>query len=203
MAEHKSLAEALAAFQGEAPKLHKGNTAKVESKRTGRSYTYKYLDLADIVEVIQPVMARHGLSFSAFPATSPDGRPALRYTLRHAAGDVESDLMPLMLPEGADAQALGSAISYGRRYALCAVLNLVADEDDDGAAARAATERHRPTVDFRAAAAGLKAGQIREAFIACGLEAPGGEVPAWQLFDNVPAGKAELLAEALRGTERR
>ena len=46
--------------------------------------------------------------------------------------------MPLYLPEHPTSQTLGSAITYARRYALTAVLNLVADEDDDGQAATSA-----------------------------------------------------------------
>jgi hypothetical protein len=42
----------------------------------------------------------------------------------------------LMIGDNPTSQALGSAITYARRYALTAVLNLVADEDDDGAAAQ-------------------------------------------------------------------
>jgi hypothetical protein len=39
--------------------------------------------------------------------------------------------MPLLLGKE-DSQGFGSAITYARRYSLCAVLNLVADDDDDG-----------------------------------------------------------------------
>jgi hypothetical protein len=46
--------------------------------------------------------------------------------------------MPLYLPEHPTSQTLGSAITYARRYALTAVLNLVADEDDDGHSASSA-----------------------------------------------------------------
>lgn len=162
MSDHKSLAEALAAFQGEAPKLHKGETAQAGS------YSYKYVDLADIVAVIQPLMKEHGLSWSTFPCIGSDGRPALRYALRHTSGDMESDTMPLMLAK-ADAQGLGSAISYGRRYALCAVLNLVADADDDGAAATAAARQPRRQ------ASQLPAGmvnQLRQAYVETGWDVP-------------------------------
>lgn len=136
MTEHKNLAAALAAFQGDAPKIHKGETANAGS------YSYKYADLADIVENIKGKLAEHGLSFSSFPCVLPDGKPGLRYVLRHSSGDVESDTMSLMLSRG-DAQAHGSAISYARRYALCAVLNIVADADDDGVAATQAQRSQR------------------------------------------------------------
>lgn len=134
---HKSLAEALAAFQAEAPTLHK--TAEANAG----SYSYRYVELADIVKEIQSLMLKHGLSFSAFPAIGPDNKPALRYKLRHVGGDSEEDVMSLMVSK-VDAQAHGSAITYARRYALTAVLNLVADTDDDGgAAAKAAAAAER------------------------------------------------------------
>jgi hypothetical protein len=54
------------------------------------------------------------------------------YRLIHAATDQNiTGTMPLLLGK-ADSQGFGSAITYARRYSLCAVLNLVADDDDDG-----------------------------------------------------------------------
>lgn len=198
--EHKSLAEALAAFQGAAPKLHKGNEAKAGS------FSYKYVDLADIVVGLQSLMAEHGLSFSAFPSHL-DGKPALRYVLRHSSGESEGDTMPLMLAKP-DAQAQGSAITYARRYAMCAALNLVADADDDGAAAGQNGMKHAAAhtpdgyPDLRRAAKGLNVAQIRQAFRDVALQPPGGEVPAWQFFDGVPVAKAGLLCEALEAIGR-
>ena len=43
--------------------------------------------------------------------------------------------MPLLITQPSP-QGLGSALTYARRYSLCAVLNLVADADDDGQAAK-------------------------------------------------------------------
>jgi hypothetical protein len=71
-----------------------------------------------------------------FPSRDDDG-PTLRYSLVHAeSGEAVSDTMPLLLGKD-DMQGFGSAVTYARRYALCAVLGLVADEDDDGNAAAA------------------------------------------------------------------
>jgi len=50
-----------------------------------------------------------------------------------------------MLPAGEGAQSAGSAITYARRYLLCAVLNIAADEDDDGAKA---SKKTKPKEDW-------------------------------------------------------
>ena len=42
------------------------------------------------------------------------------------------------LPTVADSQAMGSAITYARRYSLCAILGIAAEDDEDGEAATAA-----------------------------------------------------------------
>lgn len=57
----------------------------------------------------------------------------------HASGQW-MEFGPLEIPSTKkDAQGLGSAASYGRRYALAAALSIVSDDDDDGNAACAPT----------------------------------------------------------------
>jgi len=51
-------------------------------------------------------------------------------TLLHTSGEKLESRFPL--PEGGTPQVIGSAITYARRYALCAMLSLVAEDDDDG-----------------------------------------------------------------------
>jgi hypothetical protein len=133
-----AFAKALAAFQSDLPKVGKGQTAKVPTK-SGGSYSYSYADLADITEVALPLLTKHGLSFSARPTLMPDGF-VLAYSLLHTGGHVEGGLYPLPDPERNGPQAIGSAITYARRYALCAVTGIAPeDEDDDAASAVAAT----------------------------------------------------------------
>jgi hypothetical protein len=129
MSETAGLLAAMLAVQGEAPTLPKD--------ATNPHYRSKYTPLDTIVETIGPILHRHGLVWSTLPGTDAHGAPALTYRLAHAAtGEVLEGTMPLLLSKQ-DAQGQGSAITYARRYALCAVLNLVADDDDDGASAAA------------------------------------------------------------------
>lgn len=126
MAEHANLAEALAAFQAELPGVGKGNTANVRSDKG--NYSYRYADLADISKTVLPLLGKHGLAFTARPTLDGD-RFVLEYQLIHAGGDALSGRYPL---QNGKPQEVGSAITYARRYALCAVTGIAADEDDDG-----------------------------------------------------------------------
>jgi len=130
-----TFAEALAKLQAALPDVGKGHTAEVETK-TGRKYSYTFADLADVTAAVMPKLAELGLSFSAMPTLSEDGRFVLRYLLRHTSGDSDGGDYPLPDPTRASAQEIGSAITYARRYSLTAVTGLApGGEDDDGKAA--------------------------------------------------------------------
>lgn len=136
MTETTNLAQALAILQTRLPKIEKSQTADVPTKNGG-SYKYTYADLAQITRELMPILGELGLSFTARP-TMTDDRFVLAYKLMHVSGEFESGEYPL--PTNGTPQAVGSAITYARRYCLCAVTG-VAPEDDDGAAAQAAAER--------------------------------------------------------------
>jgi hypothetical protein len=166
----KTLAEALAALQARLPRVAKEHTAKVESQRTGKTHTYDYADLTDVSAAILPVLSSLGLSFSACPTVMEDGgRFVLDYQLRHTSGEQASGLYPLPDPDRLGSQDLGKAITYARRYALCAVTGLAPGGDDDDA--QAAEQEHvarlrRPVSaqdKERAKTSRLKAGTSRMA----------------------------------------
>jgi ERF superfamily len=146
-----ALMGALLAFQAEAPRLTKDEVAEVVSKRTGGKYTYKYTPLKTIMTEIQPLLTKHRLIWTTSPGENEQGKPTLRYRLILADQKntpnqfVESidGTMPLIF-DGQGAQAYGSALTYARRYALVAVLNLVADDDDARSASRISNDRRLP-----------------------------------------------------------
>jgi ERF superfamily len=139
-----ALAEALVSLQAELPEVRKGETAKVQTKQGG-SYTYSYANLADCSRAVLPLLAKNGLSFSAKP-TMVENQFTLVYTLRHTSGAADTGEYPLPDPTRSTPQEIGSAITYARRYALCAVTGLTPDGDDDdaqAASAKPATDTHR------------------------------------------------------------
>lgn len=129
----------LAAAQAEFLAVKKSRTANVTT-RTGPSYSYRYASLDDILAATRPALAKHGIALTQ-DVTNEPGAVHLTTVLRR--GTAELRFGPFTLPADGGAQAIGSALTYARRYQLAAALAIAAEEDDDGATAS-------PTEDIRA-----------------------------------------------------
>lgn len=126
-AERLAWIEAFTKAQGDFPTIGKDSTVN-----TG-SFTYKYASLPDIFDLVNPVLRRHDLVLSQ-SVGGTDGTIAVETRIAHKSGHVER-YGPLVMKVSADPKSVGSAITYARRYALCAALGIAPDEDDDGAKA--------------------------------------------------------------------
>lgn len=128
-----SLAEALAKAQGSMESPAKTKRAKIESQKG--AYSYTYADLADVIDATRKPLSANGLSVAQI--ISYEGSALILTTqLQHASGEWLRSTYPLPLHQRPQDQ--GSAITYARRYALCALLGIAAEDDDDGAAAQQA-----------------------------------------------------------------
>ena len=95
-------------------------------------YRSKYADLAEVLNTVRPVFAKHGLSI--VQSTGFDGSLVSVTTLvGHAEGGFITSTASCV-PAKTDAQGVGSATTYLRRYSLAAMAG-IAQEDDDGNAA--------------------------------------------------------------------
>jgi hypothetical protein len=132
-----------------APALVKAGAAlePIGKDATNPAFRNKYATLDAIMEQVRPVLAAHGLCVLqgvTHPETV-DGRViglSVETRLLHLSGEWVSTVVTLPV-EKATAQGAGSAISYGRRYGLSAILGLTA-EDDDGNAASKGPSRSAP-----------------------------------------------------------
>lgn len=92
----------------------------------------KYADLAEVLNTIRPVFSENGLSL--FQSPGYDGSIASVTTvLAHSSGGYITGTAACV-PAKADAQGIGAATTYLRRYGAAAVAG-IAQEDDDGTAA--------------------------------------------------------------------
>jgi len=121
------LAAALAKAQGamEAAKFNK------VVNFSGRSY--KYADLAAVIEAIRKPLADNGLALTQTTEIR-EGGFVLVTTLRHSSGQWLASEYPL--PLAAKPQDLGSAMTYAKRYSITSLICIAADEDDDAGAAQ-------------------------------------------------------------------
>lgn len=95
----------------------------------------KYASLASIWDSIRKPLADNGLAITQLTGGKNTG-VEITTILLHSSGEWVKSCM-VLTPVKADPQGMGSAITYGRRYALSAIVGAVADEDDDGNGASA------------------------------------------------------------------
>ena len=114
------LAKALAKAQGEIENASK-NAANPHFKS-------KYADLAEVLNTVRPVFSSHGLSVLQMPSFD-GGIASVETMLMHTSGEWISNTCSAPVSKN-DAQGVGSAITYLRRYSLAAFAG-IAQEDDD------------------------------------------------------------------------
>lgn len=122
------LAKALAKVQASLTPVRRGST---------NTYFHStYADLSSVWESCREILAKNGLCVIQGNSVGEANTLIVETILIHESGQwVQSDLcLPL---SKSDPQGVGSAMTYGRRYGLAAIVGIVADADDDGNAASA------------------------------------------------------------------
>jgi hypothetical protein len=117
------LAKALASAQGQlmaAPK-----------DALNPHFKSRYADLPAVWNACRKPLSDNGLSICQMPCDAEVGRAALETLLMHASGQFIISRFSVKVFKD-DAQGIGSALTYLRRYALASIVGVVADDDDDG-----------------------------------------------------------------------
>ncbi|MGL4544355.1 MAG: ERF family protein [Plesiomonas sp.] len=103
-------------------------------KKSKQGHGYKYAELSQIIELSREPLANNGLAVTQYCATV-DGQSHLVTQMIHSSGQWIRGFYPLEkagMRAVNDAQQMGAAMTYARRYNLAAMLG-VAQEDDDAA----------------------------------------------------------------------
>lgn len=99
----------------------------------GRTDKTTYAKWEDINDAIRPILAAHGFALS-FRTGSEAGQVTVTGVLSHREGHSEQTTIHLPSDAGPGrnaVQAVGSSLSYGKRYAAIALLNITSRNDDD------------------------------------------------------------------------
>ncbi|MDI4638325.1 MULTISPECIES: ERF family protein [Halomonadaceae] len=140
---------AMAAMQTELPSI----------AERGKTNNGHYATLEDIVDTVRPIMKTHGFAVS-FRIQTQERGIQVTGVLMHQDGHREetSMLLPADTSGSKNAvQAFGSSTSYGKRYVLCALLNITTRGQDDNG----------QTADPVKLVTPFQAGQIRQLIAAC------------------------------------
>jgi hypothetical protein len=112
-----------------------GAFSNPEKDRRNPHFGNCYATLGAVIETTRKALAANGLSLTQTVGGRP---PSLRTRLLHSSGQWLASEVPLFMA-GKGSQVFGSELTYMRRYAVCALLNIApAEGDDDGNAAQVA-----------------------------------------------------------------
>lgn len=115
-----SLAKALIDFNG--------RVSKISKDAKNPFFKSNYASLSNIQDAISKPLSESGLVYSQMPT----GVNGLCTILIHAeSGEYLMDSYTMPVSKQNDPQAVGSAITYAKRYALAGILGLNIDDDDD------------------------------------------------------------------------
>ncbi len=120
---------ALSKAQADITTPKRDKTAKIGN------YSYSYADLASTRDVTRKSLKDNGLAIVQMPSTDDSGQVSITTLITHSSGEWIAPPPLSGVPTQATPQGIGSIITYLRRYALSAVLNMATEEDDDGKAA--------------------------------------------------------------------
>jgi len=114
-------------------------TAQSSLKNTPASkdnphFKSKYTPLDDLLDMARSVLPTHGLSVLQNVSGASDTVSIVTMIMHESGEWIESDPLT-MKTEKNTPQGQGSAITYGRRYSLSAILGIATDPDDDGSEA--------------------------------------------------------------------
>ena len=130
---------------------------------TKRSYSTTYTPLEDIVSATKDNLSKNGFSIS-FKTEQPEkGFVTVVCQLRHKGGHMIENSLTLpteAVTKGMNSmQAIGAAISYGKRYTLCGILNIAttADDDSNGFATNAKVESAKKPISDEELTKGIQA----------------------------------------------
>lgn len=120
--------------------LMQGSMDPAKKDKVNPFFKSQYADLASIWQAIRQPLIENGLSVIQDAITSEGGLSVVTRILHSSGQWIEFG--PLVVPIAKnDPQAMGSAISYGKRYAIGSALGVVAENDDDGQRAQRAAQK--------------------------------------------------------------
>jgi len=129
----KAFDNAISAAKAEIPNITKNREVDFTSPK-GRT-NYRYEDLGEIARVVNPILAKYGLSYR-YRTASPANEPVtVTCIVSHRDGHFEENTLCAGRDDSGNKnsiQAIGSTLTYLQRMTLKAALGLAASNDDDG-----------------------------------------------------------------------
>lgn len=152
-----------------------------------------YADLAEVLNTVRPVFSEEGLSL--IQSTEFDGElVSVSTVIAHKSGGHITSRASCK-PAKTDAQGIGAATTYLRRYSAAAIAGIAQEDDDGNSAAHNGKPSQSALVSEKQAAS-----------IADYLESTGSDVPkflAWLKADSVASIRAQDYDRAIAALKKK
>jgi hypothetical protein len=195
MAARKAFDNAMADAKAEIPTIKRNRAVDAGEKNGKAGPKYRFEDLAEIAQTVDPILSKHGLSYR-YRVASPINAPvAVTCVVSHRDGHFEETTLTAGRDDGPGRNAIqqvGSTITYLQRYTLKAALGLAVSHDDDGGS----SEQQAEPVAYTPPAGSITQQQVD--FIREALEAKGAASTAflqWANSKGMFAGRKQRLEE--------
>src|ERR1700722_2806415 len=129
-----SLASALAKAQAELVNPEKSLVATIRSGGPGgNEQTFRYAPLSSGLDIVRKTLGRHEIATVQTTAIDQTaGLVNLTTVLAHASGEwIASEWPVCAVAETANAQRMGAALTYARRYSLFSLVGIAGEDDLD------------------------------------------------------------------------
>jgi len=112
--------------------LCKAQSELDNASKSTNGHGYKYADLGEIIDILTPVLSKHGLAHMQSPVMV-DGKACLETIIMHESGEYIANtalMAHAKLHKGNEAQMMGATIAYQRRYSLKSMFG-IAEVDEE------------------------------------------------------------------------
>ena len=163
-----------------APSLLAAQKEMGDAAKSAKNPFFKsmFADLNSVREAVMPALNKHGVTVLQLTTPGPEGRQFLRTLLLHESGEFLGSDTEIVCSKQNDPQALGSAMSYARRYGLQAMLCVGAVDDDGNTASGKGQVSVSPPAKVALEPIGISIGAV----------APTGKFPRPKKVETKPEG---------------
>lgn len=163
------------AMSKDMPSVNRDGRIVIEAKPGKRGQVTPYATFENLHRVATPILRDHGFVFWSEPDIGNDSAPiVMRGHLDHVKGHGKTCAIPLPFETSGsknNVQGVGSSLSYGRRYCMMNLCNIVShapdDRDVDGADPKQASKQEAADPKIN----GSQAKELLKAINECGVEA--------------------------------
>lgn len=162
----------------------------------------KFVSLKGVADAVRPALHGAGITITQL-IDYDDAGTFVRTVLAHTSGGSIESRCPVVTAKQNDPQAMGSAITYARRYALAAICGVAPSDDDDdgeGAVQRDAPPKRKPKQAAQPPKPFGDPGESSDALGACTSQE---DVDAWARRVKVSGFAPEELAALREATKER